>query len=278
MAGESDVPPTVGAQLAHAKRLLVTAGSSAPGDEALALLSSLLGIPTALLAQSEGRMSPSQVETYTAWTVRRAAGEALSPLTGHLAFLGLDLTVSSNDPLLPPGAQRLVEVALACARRYPPGDLLAAEIGTGCGAIALALAAFEPRFARIYAIEPSATALETASANGARYLLNLVVSWQEGDGLLVVPEPVDLIVCGQLGNTRSPQFQQLLELAPAKLRSGGALLGGLASVHERLASERFARALPGAQIWGEPLVDGVSVTIAQLPRPARGDAAFEIRS
>jgi precorrin-6B methylase 2 len=223
-------------------------------------------------------MSPAEVETYAAWTARRAAGELLPHITGHLAFMGLDVTVSSSDPLPPPGAQRLVEAALACARRSPPGDLLAAEVGTGCGAIALALAAFEPRFARIYAVEPSAMALETATANGARYLLNLVVSWLEGDGLLVVPEPVDLIICGQLRNAHSPQFEQLLELAPAKLRAGGVLLCAGEAAQQRLASERFARVFSGAQIWVEPPVDGTSITVAQVPRPASGDVAFDIRS
>src|SRR5215813_11293785 len=151
MAGESDVPPTVRAQLAHAERILATAGSPAPQDEALALLSSLLRMPTALLVRSDSRMSPADVAAYAARTARRAAGEAIPHITGHLGFMGLDLTVGRNDPLIPPGAQRLVEVTLECARHSPPGNLLAVGIGTGCGAIALALAAFEPRFARIYA-------------------------------------------------------------------------------------------------------------------------------
>ena len=43
------------------------------------------------------------------------------------------------------------------------------------------------------------TALETAAANGARYLLNLLISWLEGEGIESVPEPVDLIIWGQAG-------------------------------------------------------------------------------
>src|SRR5262249_24862190 len=107
MAGESDVPPTVRAQLAHAERILATAGSPAPQDEALALLSSLLRMPTALLVRSDSRMSPADVAAYAARTARRAAGEAIPHITGHLGFMGLDLTVGRNDPLDPAGVPAL---------------------------------------------------------------------------------------------------------------------------------------------------------------------------
>ncbi len=278
MAIESDVPPIVGAQLAHAERILATAGSSAPHDEAFALLSSLLGVPTALLdARSESRMSQSDVETYASWVARRSTGEAIPHITGHLAFTGLDLTIGRDTPLVPSGAQRLVGIALERARHHAPGELAAAEIDTGCGAIALALAAFEPRFTRIYAVDPSPVALQTAAANGARYLLNLVISWVEGDGLDAVPEPVDLIVCGQCGDATSPQFARLLEQAPTKLRPGGALVCGLDSAQEALAAESLERAFGGAQVWVELPSDGVVVVVALAPRPSGGDAAFARR-
>jgi SAM-dependent methyltransferase len=278
MANESDVPSIVGVQLAHAERILAAAGSSASGDEALALLGSLLGVPTALLlARAESRMRQSDVQTYAGWVERRATGEPIPYITGHLTFMGLDLSVGRNVPLVPPGAQRLVSVALDCARHSTSGELSAAEIGTGCGAIALALAAFEPRFTRIYAVDAAASALRVAAANGARYLLNLVITWREGAGPDAVPEPVDLIVCGQFGDATAPQFARLLEQAPAKVHPGGAFVCGLDSVHGPMAAELFGRTIRGAQVWVESPADGAVVVVAQMPRPSRGDAAFETR-
>jgi SAM-dependent methyltransferase len=279
MALESDVPPMVGAQLAHAERILAAAGSSAPRDEALALLGSLLGMPTALLlARSESRLGPFDMETYTGWIARRATGEAIPHITGHLAFMGLDLTVGHAGPLAPPGAQRLVGVALECARHGGSGELLAAEIAAGCGAIALALAAFEPRFTRIYAVDQSPQALQTAAANGERYQLNLVINWLEGDGLDAVPEPVDLILCGHFGSAISPVFARLLDQVPTKLRPGGAVVCGLDSAEGQMATELLGRAFPGAQVWVDPPSDGAVVVVAQLPRPSRGGAAFDTRN
>jgi precorrin-6B methylase 2 len=276
MSIESDVPPTVGAQLAYAERVLATAGSRTSRDEARALLGSLLRAPVALLLAQAGRLlSQAEVETYARWVARRATGEALPHITGHLGFMGLDLTVGRDTPLVSPGAQRLVEVALERARHHLPGEFAAAEIGTGCGAIALALAAFEPRFTRIYAVDAAASTLRIAEDNGARYLLNLVITWLEGEGPDAVPEPVDLIVCGQCGNATSLQFARLLEQAPTKLRPGGAFACGLDSVQEAMAAASLERAFRGAQIWVEPPSDGVVIVIAQVPRATGGDAAFE---
>jgi SAM-dependent methyltransferase len=278
MAIESDVPPIVRAQLAHAERILAAAGSSDSGDEALALLGSLLGVPTALLlARSESRMRQADVQTYAGWVARRAAGEAIPYITSHLTFMGLDLRIGGDVPLVPPGAQRLVDVALDCARHGASGELSAAEIGTGCGAITLALAAFEPRFTRIYAVDAAANALRVAEANGARYLLNLVITWLEGEGPDAVPEPVDLIVCGQCGDAIAPQFVRLLEQVPAKLRPGGALVCGLDRTQESLVAGLLGRVFPGAQLWVDPPMDGAVVAVAQAPRPLRGDAAFDPR-
>ena len=265
MTFEPEVPLTWGAQLAHAERLLATAGLPAPWEEAIELLAALLGAPAALLrARPASSMSQAHAEAYAAWVERRAAGEAVPHITGSLLFMGLDFSVGRDSPLPAPGARRLVEVALQLARRRPPSDLLAAEIGAGCGAVSLALASFEPRFTRIYAVDSSAPALETAAANGARYLLNLVMSWVEGAGLESVPVPVDIAICGQFDRS-APSALRLLELAPTKLRPGGALICGVADERGEAASELLARALPGASIWGDSQSGEPAIVVAQLP-------------
>ena len=71
---------------------------------------------------------------FAGWVARRAAGEATPHITGRLPFMGLELVIGRSDPLPAPSAWRLVEMALQVARHHASGDLLAADIGTGCGA------------------------------------------------------------------------------------------------------------------------------------------------
>jgi release factor glutamine methyltransferase len=260
MASESEVPTTWGAQLALAEQALVAAGSPAPREEAVELLSHLLATPVSeLLAGRSSSMRQPDVEMYADWVARRAAGEALARITGHLEFMGLDITIGRDGPVAPPGAQRLVEAALEWARRRAPGELLAAELSAGCGAIALALAALEPRFTRIFAVESSLSALEAARDNGARYLLNLVISWLEGEGLDIVPEPVDLIVCSQADRIDLAQ-------APSKLRPGGALICAVDDAQRSAVHERLVGGFSSAPVWVEGQDDRLALVVAQLSR------------
>jgi SAM-dependent methyltransferase len=267
MEGESEAPPHVGPQLARAERILTNAGLSAPQDEARSLLGALLDTSTPLLvAQPDRGMSQLEVETYAGWIARLAAGEALAHITGHLAFMGLDITVGQQSPLTPPNAQQVVETTLEWARRSGSRDLLAAEIGAGCGVISLALAAFEPRFTRIYAIDPSAEALRTAAENGARYLLNLVIHWVEGDNLDVIREPVDLIISAHREMALTPRFTEMLNQAPAKVRPGGALICSVDGASQAEVTAHMRGALPGAEVYVNPLLDGTIVAVAQTLR------------
>jgi release factor glutamine methyltransferase len=264
MTSESDTSTTWGAQLALAEETLAAAGSPAPQEEALELLSHLVSVPgSELLARLSSPMRQLDAETYATWVARRAAGEALAHITGRLEFMGLDITIGRDSPLAPPGAQRLVETALQWARRHPHGELSVAEMSAGCGAVALALAALEPRFTRIYALEASPPALETARANGARYLLNLVISWLEGEGLDAVPEPVDLIICAEPGWA---SFEQ----APAKLRPGGALICAVDRAERSATNDLVIRGFSRAPIWVESQGDLPALVIAQQLRDSAG--------
>ena len=135
----------------------------------------------------------------------------------------------------------------------------------GCGAVALALAALEPRFTRIYAVESSPPALDLARANGARYLLNLVISWLEGEGLDAVPEPVGLIVCAQPGWVS-------LESVPAKLRPGGALTCAVDDSQRPVTDDLLVRAgFFSAPVWVDGRGDEPALVVAQLWRDSAGD-------
>jgi len=258
MAGESESPLTWGTVLATAERTLRDRGAMEPGQSAVDLLSSLLRVPIpVLLAHPISPIAPAAAEVYETWIARYAAGEALAHITGHLEFMGLEITVVESSLLVHPVAPWVVETALHWVRRRFRGELSVAEIGAGCGAIALALAALEPSFTRIYATDASSSALEEAQANGARYLLNLVISWREGDGLAAIPDPVDLIVCGQPGWMG---FEQL----PEKLRPGGAVICAVAESKKDVATELFTRYLatvPFELSWVEDQGDGFAIAV-----------------
>ncbi len=287
MAPDDDGAQSWGAQLARATQALAGRATATAHDEALTLLSAFLGEPpTLVLARPSTAMRATEAEAFAGWVARRLAGEAIPRITGSLAFMGLDLMVAHDSPLVSPAAQRLVEVALECARSRASGEtsgersgeLSGAELGAGCGAVALALVTFEPRFARIYAIDPSPDALRVAVANGGRYLVNLVIDWRQGDGLDPVPEPVDMIVCDLAAQSMPSALARLLAQAPAKLRPGGVLLCALEREMEVEVVEALARALRAARIWTTPAHDQWVVAVAQVPRLSSGQtrgAAFE---
>jgi len=273
MAGESDTALMWGAQLARAEGILGESGSPSPRQEAVELLGHLLGLPVSEIhSRPQSPMRQADARRYHAWVTRRASGVPMPYVTGHLEFMGLDITIGWDSPLPFAGASRLVEAALEWARSRTPDQLIAAELRTGCGAIALALAALEPRFVRIYALDASPQILAVASANGARYLLNLVIHWVEGETLDALAEPTDLIVCGQFDPALPPFNGQLPAQLPAKLRPGGALMCVLEASRAAEQLESLRRLIPeAAEVWTTPPSDGALVAVAQLPRsPAYG--------
>lgn len=299
MESTHPAPPTREAYLTWAETLLARAGSPTPQLDALVLLMHATHTsPTLLMAESLHTLTTPEEAQYAAWVARRAEGEPVAYITGHKAFMGLDLLVDRRVLLVRPSTRWLVEAALESVRNRPvrEGDagLLVADIGTGCGAIALALAALEPHISRIYAVDISTGALEVARANGARYRQNNLITWLEGDTLAPVPEPVDLIVAN-LPYLRDPRdtpngaasatlrfephlalvsggpdsldhIRKLVAQAPAKLRPGGTLVFALDDSQRPAAADLLATALPQAYVaFGPPTVGGDHFAIAQLP-------------
>jgi release factor glutamine methyltransferase len=149
-----------------------------------------------LYAHPEDLLSPQQAAQFFALIERRAAGEPTQHLTGKQEFWGLEFEVTP-DVLIPrPETEHVIEVALARlgeARRNTP--LRIADIGTGSGCIAVALAKELPA-AKIYATDISAAALEVAQRNAARHDVADRVSFVECNFLDGIAEPAqfDLIV------------------------------------------------------------------------------------
>ncbi len=145
---------------------------SLPRLEAELLLAHALGWSrTRLHTWPETRPAEQKCERYRSWVEQRAAGEPIAYLTGVREFWSLELTVTPDTLIPRPETELLVELALA---RIPTdAEWTIADLGTGSGAIALALATERPR-CRIIATDRSAAALEVASANAWRHRLDRV--------------------------------------------------------------------------------------------------------
>lgn len=131
-----------------------------------------------LYAHPEQPLDERQLSRFRALLVRRAAGEPLAYLTGEKEFWSLPLKVTSDTLVPRPETELLVELALtaqpgsrsgAPAANTPPAEtpFRVLDLGTGSGAIALALAHERPRW-EITATDASPTALAVAQENARR--------------------------------------------------------------------------------------------------------------
>lgn len=159
--------------------------------DAQLLLAHVLGQGRAwLLAHDDTELGPAQQAWFEAAVAQRLDDVPLAYLTGVCEFRGLSLAVGAGVLVPRPETEGLVDWALACLQGLAAPRV--ADLGTGSGAIALALAAACPQ-ARVHATDRSAAALERARANGER--LGLRVDWRLGDWWQpLAGEAFDLVV------------------------------------------------------------------------------------
>jgi release factor glutamine methyltransferase len=131
-----------------------------------------------LYAHPEEHLSPAQENSFLELIARRAAGEPVQHLTGHQEFWGLEFEVS-RDVLIPrPETEHLIEVTLdrlalrevreGRSQKTEGAGIIVADVGTGSGCIAIALAT-ELQHAEFYASDISQTALAVAHRNATRH-------------------------------------------------------------------------------------------------------------
>jgi len=158
---------------------------------------------TWLYAHPEAQLSAAESEHFFALIARRANGEPTQHLTGKQEFWGLEFEVTP-DVLIPrPETEHLIEVALdrlalreLRAGRKPTfgGEgLQIADIGTGSGCIAIALARDLPA-ATIYATDISSAALAVAKRNADRHSVSGHIHFVECNLLDITTPEFDLIV------------------------------------------------------------------------------------
>lgn len=188
--------------LTWGRSMLTEAEVDSPQLDAELLLAHALGWQRAqLYTHAEQVLQPQDWARFAELITRRAQREPLAYLVGHQEFYGLDFFVDGRVLIPRPETEVLVEQAIAEGTRCLPvpdrvertGRLSIADVGTGCGAIAIALALHLPS-AEVYAIDLSAPALDVAARNCRRYSVEGRVHLLQGYLLAPLPQPVDLIV------------------------------------------------------------------------------------
>jgi release factor glutamine methyltransferase len=230
-------------------------------------------------------LTPQQNKTFWRLVQRRSSGEPTAYITGHREFYGLDFYVDPNVLIPRPESELLVETALGLAKNHPLATI--ADIGTGCGAIAISLALGLPQ-ARIYATDISAAALEVAFINCQKHSVTDRIHLLQGNLLEPLPEPVDLIVANLPYVRKSdlaPQFEprlaldggsdgterihQLCNQAGKRLRPGGSLLLEIGEGQKRAVTTLLYTLFPDGEIEVIPDLGGidrvVSLTLAASP-------------
>jgi release factor glutamine methyltransferase len=135
------------------------------------LLAHVLGkTRTFLKAHPEQIPAPEQAQRFSELLERRVAGEPIAYIIGSRDFWTLTLAVNPSVLVPRPETELLVERALAVG---PEGSAAIADLGTGSGAIALALASERPQW-KVTAVDISAPALNTARANATSLELDSV--------------------------------------------------------------------------------------------------------
>lgn len=157
---------TVAEALARARRRLHDTGSDSARLDAELLLAQVLDCERGRLYAIDDRLLGTDAQAqYTALVERRAAGEPVAYLLGRRGFWTFELAVSPAVLVPRPETELLVEWALDCFAAGRPGRI--ADLGTGSGAIAIALAGERPQ-AQVTAVDRSADALAVARHNADR--------------------------------------------------------------------------------------------------------------
>lgn len=226
------------------RALLADAGARLDGEdargEAERLLAHVLERPRAwLYAWPEHLPTPAQRAEFERLVAARVAGAPVAYLLGRRAFWTFDLEVTPAVLIPRPETELLVELALA---RLPVGQPLAvADLGTGSGAVALAIARERP-LARVLATDIGEDALAVAAANARRLGLGNV-AFARGDW------------CAPLGEARF----DLIASNPPYIEDGD----------PHLAKGDLRHEPPRALASGADGLDAIRVIVAAAPRHLR---------
>jgi len=217
---QKSVAVSVDSALQRAVRELALTSPTARLD-AEVLMMHVCGLDrSGLIARGHAVLTDAQERRLEELLARRRRGDPIAHLTGIREFWSMELIVSPATLIPRPETELLVEMAL---ERIPPdAPWTIADLGTGSGAIALAIAAERPR-CRVIATDISSAALEVARTNAERFGLTNV-EFRHGDWLSpLADEMLDMIVS-------NPPYIRVadphLETGDLRFEPGQALIAG----------------------------------------------------
>jgi release factor glutamine methyltransferase len=244
--------------------------------EARLLLAHATGFSEAAVIAAPEKALPQQMASrFAEMVARRERGEPIAYIVGEKDFYGLSLAVNPAVLIPRPETELLVELAL----RHDFDSL--ADLGTGCGAIALAIKRHRPH-ARVVAVESSAAALQVAKRNATRFALDIELRhgrWCEPltgerfDVIVANPpyvaagdphlaelryEPPEALVSGADG---LDSIREIARAAPEHLKAGGYLflehgIGQDGAVRALLRQSGFGELETWPDLAGIPRVSG----------------------
>jgi len=299
----ADAAATVSALVRDAAARLAASGSGSPRLDAELLLAQVLGVDrTGVIAHPDAPVGTGAQAQYEAAVVRREAGEPVAYIRGFREFHGLAIATDERALIPRPETELLVDAAvtevsarLAAAPRAAGAPALRiADVGTGTGAIAIALLATlrTRRMAEhvlVVATDVSAGALDLARENAVGHGLADRMVFVEADLLPPVVDPPYQLLCANLpyvstvqmdGLARELSFEprlaldggpdgldlvrRLLDRLPDALAPDGVAYLEIGADQGAAVEEAVARHLPGWHC-------SVQSDLAGLPRLARVD-------
>jgi len=287
---------TVQEALRRASHALAAVAGEEAALEAELLLCHVLGPSTGSLAGQAGQaldrahlyqrlgdeLDPEHERAYERLLERRLAHEPAAYILGRKEFYGLEFEVTPAAIIPRPETEVLVELVLTFVRTLDTDrEPRVVDVGTGCGAIAVALAANLPPSVRLIAIDSSADALALAGRNANRHRLTRRIQFLPGDLLAPLRSPVDVIAANlpyvtsaawealppelrdhepRLGLDGGPDglrlIERLLRQAPGYLRRGGALFAEIGDEQGQAAAALAREAFPRSRVEVKPDLAG----------------------
>src|SRR6202042_1039135 len=220
---------------------------------------------TWLYTHAEEILDPAVAEKYFALIARRAAGEPTQYLTGNQEFWGLEFEVTPAVLIPRPETEHVVEVALARLGERglkihmdsgaPRETLRVADVGTGSGCLAVALA-WELPHAEVFATDISAPALEIARRNAARHKVAARIHFSQCDLLIHLentdPRTARAEPAAPASTQDGPLFDLIVSNPPYIARNDAAQLQREVRDHEPPAA--FFAGPPGVELY-QRLID-----------------------
>jgi release factor glutamine methyltransferase len=221
-------------------------GTETAGLDAQLLLGHVLGRDRAwVLAHKEHPLDEAARQAYRSLVGRRALGEPVAYLRGKVPWRDLELEIEPGVLIPRPETEDLVDVAIEVASRAQARRV--ADIGTGSGAIAIALARALPD-ATLTAVDVSESALRVAKKNVERYGLAGRIAVAAGSLLEPIKEEPELVVANlpYLSDERMSSLPRDVGFEPELALHGG--LAGM-DVYAELVRSLAARGWRSALVF-----------------------------